>query len=236
MTTALLVMTDGRRDCIAKAIPSALVNIRHHEADEFREGLPFDELWIHDDSGDPEYRRWLERFGFETFGPPAGRSGFGGAIRSAWQHLREHSSADLIFHLEDDFTFRRRIGLDAMAHILDTNPHLVQLALRRQPWNEHERAAGGIVEQHPDAYVDTEQHDDSGSFYWLEHRLFFTTNPSLYRRSLIEEHEWPDVRNSEGIFSHHLLGDDRIRFGFLGARDSGEAVEHIGYERVGTGY
>lgn len=227
MTIALLVMTDGRRECIARTIPGFL--------DAFDRPDYLSELWIHDDSGDPDYSGWLvDEFGplgFRVHASP-GRSGFGGAIRSAWEMLRRESGAQQIFHLEDDFVPTRTIPLAMMSLLLDTQPHLVQVALRRQPWNEHERLAGGIVEQHPDAYTE----HTHGARTWLEHRLFFTTNPTVYRRSLIRNHEWPDGSQSEGRFSHHLLGDDRLRFGFYGARDSGEWVEHIGHQRTGTGY
>lgn len=141
--------------------------------------------------------------------------------------------ADYIFHLEDDFTFNQFIDVSTLAGILGRNPHLAQIALRRQPWNEQERAAGGVVEQYPDAYKDCE--DEFGN-KWLEHRLFFTSNPSLYRRQLIVEHEWPDVQHSEGIFTHTLLKDPDVRFAFYGARSTPPLVEHIGVTRVGSGY
>ena len=228
MTIALLVMTDGRRECIARTIPEFLFSLDRPDL--------VSELVIHDDSGDPDYSGWLvDEFGplgFRVHATP-GRSGFGGAIRSAWTHLRATSSARFVFYLEDDFVPRRTVPLAEMMSVLLAEPELVQLALRRQPWNEHERAAGGIVEQHPDAY---HERTDTAGRAWLEHRLFFTTNPSLYRMALVLDEEWPDGAQSEGRFSHHLLGDDRIRFGFYGARDSGEWVEHIGAERVGTGY
>lgn len=226
---ALLVMTDGRRDCIELTVASA------------REMLagPITEMVIHDDSGDPEYAAWLDSDPFAFYDTPCtvvhtpGRSGFGGAIRSAWNHLRLHSQAPYVFHLEDDFTFNRPVDLVAMISVLDANPHLVQLALRRQPWNEQERAAGGIVEQHPDDYTDVFEYGER----WLEHRRFFTTNPSLYRRSLIEHHDWPDGAHSEGRFGINLLEQHPDwRFAYWGARDSGEWCTHIGRERVGTGY
>jgi hypothetical protein len=146
-----------------------------------------------------------------------------------------------VFSTEDDFLFARPVDLSAMGAVLDANPHLVQLALRRQPWNAEERSAGGIVEQHPEAYT---EHRDSEGRAWLEHRLFMTTNPSLYRRSLCAM-GWPDVPRSEGQLTAYLLRHgvtttgmpaERVRFGFWGARDSGEWCEHIGHERVGTGY
>jgi hypothetical protein len=119
-----------------------------------------------------------------------------------------------------------------MALVLDHHPDLVQLALRRQPWNPEEQAAGGIVEQHPDDYTEREWRGHR----WLAHRRFFTTNPSLYRTDLIRTEEWPDVEHSEGMFTHQLLADPLVSFGFWGARDSGEWCTHIGHQRVGTGY
>ena len=102
-----------------------------------------------------------------------------------------------------------------MARVLASEPYLAQMALRRQPWNAEERAAGGIVEQHPEDFYDrwTGQHE------WLEHRRFFTTNPCLYRRQLLE-HGWPEGTESEGHFSIQLR-DLGYSFGYWGARDSG---------------
>jgi hypothetical protein len=231
---ALLVMTDGRRECITRTVPSALA--------ELGPAALITERWIHDDSGDPGYRRFLrDRFpaelGWTVVGPTAGRSGFGGAIRSAWQCLRASSEARYIFHLEDDFTFRRSVNLAAMAQLLDDRPWLLQVALRRQPWNADERAAGGIVEQHPADYHERRLLLPGGELVeWLEHRRFFTTNPCLYRRDLVDFTDWPDGSDSEGRYSIDRFKDPDAVAGFFGSRDSGEWVEHIGRDRVGTGY
>lgn len=222
----LLVMTDGRRDCIERTIPSFLDALDRPDL--------VTELRIHDDSGDPDYSGWLvDRFGPQGFEvmSTAGRSGFGGAIRSAWSWLRVESSARFVFHLEDDFVPTRTVPLLDLACILDGRPDVVQVALRRQPWNDAERAAGGIVEQHPDDYT------EHVSGRYLEHRRFFTTNPNLYRMALVRETDWPDGDQSEGRFGIGLLEQDPgRRFAFYGARDSGEWVEHIGVERIGVGY
>lgn len=225
----LLVMTDGRRDCIAQTITSATLNVPY----------PWIRRVIHDDSGDPLHRQWLA----ETFGPlgfqvafhPGGRQGFGGAIRNAWRMVAaDPCHPDFVFHLEDDFVFNRRLDVAAMAEVLDAHPYLIQLALRRQPWNDEERAAGGIVEQHPGDFA--EMRWEGHPHVWLEHRRFFTTNPSLYRADLCRRSEWPTGSNSEGHFTHRILEHAHARFGYWGARDSGEAVEHIGHTRVGVGY
>lgn len=223
---ALVVFTDGRVDCIDETIRSAAKMLHG----------PITTRLINDDSDDAEYRFWLrqqfEPFGFRLIDPAEGRQGFGGAIRHAWEHL-SHLWEPFVFHLEDDFTFNRPVDLSAMADTLMRNQHLVQLALRRQPWNDEERAAGGIIEQHPDDY--TQSVDELG-YRWVEHRRFFTTNPSLYRRSLIE-HGWPEGEHSEGHFTHKILAlDPRKRFAFWGDRHDEPWVEHIGHERAGVGY
>lgn len=220
---ALLVITDGRPDYLPRTIASA------------RDQLAGDitERWLYDDSGDLEHRRALasEYPDFRVFGHKRGRQGFGGAIRAAWDHLDGRTGADFIFHLEDDFTFNRPVDLDRLGRLLMRHPRIAQVALRRQPWNVHERTAGGVVELHPDWFVDAFDDDDE----WLEHVAFWTTNPSLYRRTLIRSVQWPAGRRSEGMFTQEMRARGAV-FAYYGARDSGEWVTHIGEERNGVGY
>lgn len=236
MNIAVLVMTDGRDDLLDRTIQSAQWNL----------GGPIVRWMIHDDTGDGDHREALRRRypHVELISASNRRAGFGGSIRWAWTVLSlqaEAAEVDFVFHLEDDFVFRQPVDLRAMAEVLTASPHLAQMALRRQPWNDAERAAGGIVEQHPGSYVEISGGDDGRA--WLEHRRFFTTNPSLYRAELCAV-GWPAGAQSEGRFGLGLLerglpwrvpGPD-VRFGFWGARDSGEWVEHIGHQRAGTGY
>lgn len=226
----LVVITDGRRDHIGDTIRSAGENLH---------GAPVERRWIYDDSGDVDNLRWLERRfpEFDVWQHPAGRQGFGGAIREVWRRVVAEGRGRFVFHLEDDFTFNRPVNLAHLAEILDDRPELVQLALRRQPWNDEERRAGGIVEQHPGDYVDRSARlRDGTSVEWLEHRRFFTTNPSLYRAELANV-GWPEGDHSEGRFGVDLLRDDPDRrFGYWGARSSGEWVTHNGHTRNGTGY
>lgn len=220
---ALLVMTDGRDGYLAQAVES----MHHLHGDITRRVL-------HDDTGDPDHASWLRRkYKDWDVVATAGRSGFGGAYRHAYDWLVLHATEPYIFSTEDDFEFTRDVDLAAMVTVMDTNRRLTQLALRRQPWNHEERAAGGIVELHPREYLDCRDYRGN---HWLEHRLFHTTNPSLIRRSLIREHPWPTVPHSEGVFSAGLFADHTARAGFWGTRASGEWVRHIGEVRTGRGY
>lgn len=237
----ILFITDGRHGCLARAWASAMQNV---VANIGRIGR----VWIYTDSAKPEDRRHTQAtYSSDTvFWHPEGRQGFGGAVRYAWEHVAANSDATHLFHLEDDFTFNRPVPLGDMAAVLDAHPYLAQMALRRQPWNAAEIAAGGVVELQPDEFVEQSwwQYVDRPTVgpdpqvhLWLEHRLFWTTNPALIRMDHIRQHPWPDVAQSEGVYTLQLTGaDPDLRFGYWGSRDSGEWVHHIGDERVGTGY
>lgn len=223
MSVALLVITDGRDEYLADCVASAEANLHG----------PVTERWMYDDTGDQAHRLALAarypEFRHINNGP---RQGFGGAIRAAWAQLAERSRADWVFHLEADFTFNRPVDLAAMVDVLANHWYLAQMALLRQPWNAAEHAAGGIINQHPGDYSDV----TDGRHHWLEHRRFFTTNPSLYRRSLCSR-GWPAGRGSEGRFGLALFAESLLnRCGFWGRRTDPPWVEHIGHQRVGTGY
>ena len=156
--------------------------------------------------------------------------GFSGAIAEGWRQALE-TGADWVFHLELDFTFARPVPLERMIRVLTEHSYLVQMSLKRQPWNEEEKDAGGIVECCPDDFT---QRTDRGDV-WTEQRRYFTTNPSLYPAALCNL-GWPKEGESEGRFTHRLLADPDARFGIWGPKFDPPAVEHIGAERQGTGY
>lgn len=227
---AVLVVTDGRDEYLLHTVRSAMAHLSG----------PITEWWMYDDTGDYVYRDSLARR-YPTFRHfDAGhRQGFGGAIRACWARLAEHSTVDYVFHLEQDFTLRRRVDLGELAAVMDTRPYLAQMALVRQAWNDEERAAGGLIACHPDAYQPA---TDGAGRAWLEHRLFWTTNPSLYHLGVCRR-SWPDGPQSEGRFTLDLLAQGLpgvaprdVRFGYWGRHDDGPWVEHIGETRSGHGY
>lgn len=219
----LLVITDGRLDYLRRCVTSAHEHLHGDIARRF----------MYDDTGDAEHRQILRGLYPEFVHIDAGpRQGFGGAIRAAWKHLRDIEGFDHVFHLEQDFTFNRIVAVDYMAALLDERRDLAQVALLRQPWNPQEKAAGGLIERYlGDRY--SEQTSKLGCGY-IEHDTFFTTNPCLYRRELMD-HEWPDRDQSEGHFGI-ALKEAGYRFAYWGRRWDGPAVRHIGAHRVGTGY
>lgn len=220
---ALLLMTDGRTEYIHQTITSSASMLKG----------PITERWMHDDSGDEGYRQWLcSNFPFFTPIGEGPRKGFGGAYAFAWKTLSEKSKASFIFGLEDDFTFNREVPLEDMVKVLEDNPHVYQMALRRQPWNSEEIKAGGIIERWPEDFEEIEQ----GGLVWLEHRRWYTTNPNLYRRSLLDR-EWPVTKDAEGHFGFKIFAEDpTAKCGFWGQKTDPPWVEHTGRQRKGNQY
>jgi hypothetical protein len=224
----LLVMTDGRHEYIERTLASAMLNLKGDVSLSI----------IHDDSGDPEYNRWLhDRFPDYDLIGGGERLGQAGAIRRAWRYLEEWDTNRFTFHLEDDFVFNRPVDLDELAEFLDQKWWLAQVALRRGRWGSE---AGGFVEDSPSAYI---ERTDSAQT-WLEHRLYYTLTPHLYRARL-RRVGWPEGPGGEVYFRDRLFREGlpwdvqgkHVQFAFWGGVvDGADAVTHIGERRMGHGY
>lgn len=227
MDYVLTMTTSGRRACFEATLGSFLARVRP---------LP-SEVFVYDDGRKTNPGSFLS----ETYlldGIPVvvagGRRGVGfcRATGTCWKHAAETSRRfPWAFHLEDDFQFVRAVNLVDLAHVLSLEDDLVQMALMRDAVNPQERDAGGVVEANPDNFV---LRAAGGQFPWLEHRSYFTTNPSLFRTSLPREFPWERGPNCEGkmTFRMHEVRPS-IRFGAWG--NGSPWVRHIG-DRVGFGY
>ncbi len=216
-----VIVTNGRRDCIAQAVASAAEHLRG----------PISRRVIVDDSGSIDYQAWLRHaYPDHDLITTGGQTGFDGAYRMVWETVLR-SGQPWAFLIEEDFTFERDVDLLAMAAAMDQRPHLVQMALRRQAWARSEKAVGGIIEKNPVAYSD----HSSAAGDWLEHREFVTTNPALWRRTLIAEFPWPTGTGSEIKFARTLFRNPDAAAGYWGARTDDPWVIHDG-ERIGTRY
>ena len=227
MSTAVLCITDGRWECLERTV------------DSFERLVDGDvtERHLYVDSPDRGYREKVNRAysdnGWRVFWHPEGRQGFAGAIHYAWKELLARSTADWVFHLEDDFEFQRGVLLYEMQNVLCENRQLAQMALQRQPWNSAEIEAGGVVALNREAFT---LHRGVGREpSWLEHAMFWTTNPSLFRVELIDRFHWPLAPHSEGVFTHWLR-EVGYTFGYWGGFNEDPHVHHIGTARFGKGY
>lgn len=228
----LLVMTNGRMTYL------------HHTLESFDEMVSgtITRRVIHDDSGDPGYVAWLkERYGDEYEIIHGGDVlGFAGAVQRAWSELA-HDENRFTFHLEDDFLFNRSVDLDELADFLEDRWWLAQLALRRSPWG---REREGFVEDMRSAYSEREAVWKHQGTKWIEHKLYYTMTPHIYR-SRLRMVGWPDGQGTEVTYKDRLMETglpwgvpgNHVRFGFWGGvEDGADAVTHIGVVRKGHGY
>lgn len=232
---ALLIITDkeGQRECLDRTLRSLSGAWSGPDASL---------IVVVDDSGIPEYRKWLDGRlrGWRTdIISHQVRRGFAAAIATGWGAIATYPGIEWVCHVEDDFEFTDRFDIPAMIRLLSAYPYLAQVSLLRQAVNETEVAAGGLVESRPGQFVN---HTDlERDLRWMEQVSYFTTNPSIYPRSLLDV-GWPQEPQSEGLFTQRLLaggfadvvGAD-VRFGVWGHTTDPPRVTHIGV-RQGTGY
>lgn len=160
-----------------------------------------------------------------------GNTGFTAAMRRLWHYMGSRRwPYDFAFVTEDDFTFERAVPVAAMMRALYERHHLLQMALLRDPFYQAERDAGGILGHPADEFTPVTEHGHS----WLEHRRFFTLNPTLVRRSIFSR-PWPQAQHSEAVFGRQAFGADQ--YAKAGLWGSGETwVRHLGEVRAGAGY
>lgn len=190
---------------------------------------PIEQRVVYSDWGD-EHRAELDAIvsplGYYVVG--AGHHGYTASTRRLWRYIETRVRTPYVFLAEDDFLFDRDVDLVPMIDVLRKETRLRQIALLRAPAYPREIEQGGILGWPEEEFTRIE-----GPGARLEHRLFWTMNPSLFRRSLVE-YPWPQKVSSERAFGDLLLRDPRARFAFWG---TGEPwLTHIGEVRASDAY
>lgn len=220
MSVPLIVLGNGRKDCISRAVAS----IREHLAG-------WSSLTIVDDSGDATHRSWLgEEFAAEVVPVAGARAGYWRAMRAVWARA---AGAEQIVFWEEDFVLNTPVDVGELAAVLVSHSYLTQIALVRQPWFHNEVAHGGLIEA-LEAQGNHFQQRTDGTRHWVEHRACFTGNPSLIPARTFTR-TWPEGDWSESRFGRELFRDRKARGAYWGRRGDGPRVTHIG-QRSGYGY
>lgn len=220
MSMVFVLRCDGRRQYIQQAVESAYTMLAHAD---------FDDLFIVDDSGDPEYGEWLD-WNFPDFKcvHHLERRGMAAGVQTA---LEVVGDAEYVFATEDDFVFTRTTNLEKMARILHCEPKLAQLSLKRQPVNSVEQAAGGFMQTSPGAFWD--HSCESGN--WVQHQTLFTFNPCLIpQRAVAAILDGTALNLLERGVTDSLL-QQGFSFGVYGTIEDEPRVGHIGDVRS-SGY
>lgn len=238
MDYRLIVLTHGYNTTLNETLASYAQWVRP---------LPVEAVLVYDGPTDftPSIAGITEHWKYVTTRGPVG---FCKTAARGW-HEAAKESVDKVFWLENDFAFNRPVDLNVIGAVMDENPDVAQMALYRDACNPEEVAHGGYltIPSRKDAYVPrataievTERTgiDDYESYVeempWFEHTQYWTTNPSLIRRDVIAEFDWPVVERCEGKFGFTVkAGRPGTTFGVWG--DGTEWVHHIG-TRDGFGY
>lgn len=165
-----------------------------------------------------------DRHGFYVAGE--GHLGYGRAVARLWRYIGDRAKGSHVFLTEDDFIYSPGIDVGAMAATVRDHPHLRQLALLRQPCYPREMTEGTVLGWPADQFTDAGDR--------LEHRLFWTMNPSVFGRGIVRT-AWPTRASSERLFGDTVLADPRARVAFWGSTTEPK-VEHIGVVRAADAY
>lgn len=159
------------------------------------------------------------------------RLGMAGAVAASWQLALDDPNVDYLLHVEEDFRFSELPVWD-MRRILESNPDLAQVVLKRQPWSAEEHAAGGQLEVAPGDFTDC----TDGELHWVEHERLFSLNPCLIPRRTLELGAPVDAPGGfEAAFTERCLAAG-LRFAYFGRREDPPRCEHVGHRRGGDGW
>ena len=159
-----------------------------------------------------------------------GHHGYTAAVQRLWRYIDRRVIAPYVFLTEDDFVYERDVDLSAMVAALREDRALAQVALLRAPAYARELEPGDHILAWP---RDSFRPAGSGATARLEHRNFWTMNPSVFRRELSQV-AWPSRPSSERAFGDALARNPSAKFALLGG---GEAwVRHIGETRAAESY
>lgn len=209
MDVALCVLSDGRFDYLMETLDSL------KESND----LPFKQKVILVD-GNSDALSFLRKFlpGWQIWAN-SNRCGLAYSVKALWKTVEKDMK--YIFHLEEDFTFNEYVDIYRMIEVLEKNPHLAQMLLKRQPWGSEEPKYGGYVEMNPDSY----EEKTDGVNVWCEHRNFFSLNPCVIPKRIIDL-GWHD--DNERGFASMIFEDPNIKCGLWGSKFDPPKVNHIG--------
>lgn len=203
MSTALLVIGNGRLDYLHQSVDAALQHLPE-----------FDHYLMIDDSGEAIVRRQLARhYPDFTIHSHEHNQGMARAVQSGFD-LCLQTDADFVFWLEEDMVIYRPIPMNLALSAMCWEPHLAQMLFQRQPLSPDEHATGSVVGAMGPL---TERY----GFYEQTH--IFSLNPCLIPRNVLEL-GW-DSDNERGMTKKLL--DHGLTFGVW----DGQYVEHIGVAR-----
>lgn len=157
--------------------------------------------------------------------------GMSGAVNAAWQWA-VGENLTYLFHIEEDFVFRRDFSLRAVLFALNW-ARAAQIVLKRQPWSPEEQAVGNVIRYCGGTLDPQDMHTEMlGTVRWVRHSSgLFSLNPCVLP---FETFSRPYPAGNEAEITAQLRAEER-NLAYFGGIDDPPIVEHVGHQR-GAGW
>lgn len=139
-----------------------------------------------------------------------------------WQWVASEGKFDYIWHHEDDVVFHQPVKIDTLIKLLDSDPKLCQVNLKRNPWYQWEH-------DEPLLSDNDEKHEQ---YLFNRNSDYFWTMSSLYPARLCNEvNNIVDTHKcnlGEGPVMDYMRDVLGMHMAILKNEDGSDMVEHIG--------
>jgi hypothetical protein len=144
-------------------------------------------------------------------------------ISKTWQEffdLIKHRNFDYILHHEDDVELTEEVKISNLIDILESNPSLYQIQLKRNNWYPHETDTD--FKKDSDVIINNYRLEKNDTYFWM---LF-----SLYPAWISREPILKETGNNpaEGVLSHYLKTKYNLTGGILKKLNGDILVNHFG--------
>lgn len=221
----LFILGNGRRPYLERTIHSWELNLI---------GAPKHKI-IFDDSGDKEYREYLnKKFGNRFLIVPIGDEPMGQvyAINFIYKYLQDIDT-EYIFELEEDWVLFRKLDMSKLINILEQDQNILQARVPRTITSMHDMKFGSTINfqlhDHTAKYRFVSNRGES--WYELRGRLYFWShNPAMYRKSMTK-YTYPEngATDHEYTFGIQLFKENKkYKVAYYASNIYDAYIEHIG--------
>lgn len=219
MKLSLVVIGDGRGDCLRECVPAIFEHVH----------VPFHSRVMVDDSGDVEYGQGLDLSYSDFRIVHGGRRGMAGAVQAGFDAVLE-TEPDYVLWIEEDMILTRPLPVMAAVEELEAHPNVAQMCFPRQAIDPSEGTDQLAAICAQASFVT--KHDR-----FTAQDFIFSMNPCLIPRRVLEM-GWPSgplgVGNEAGM-TRKLL-DAGYVFGQWGHPGDEPWAYHLGYARRTAGW
>ena len=227
MKVCLFILGNGRDGYLERTIDSWEHNLVGNVTNKI----------IFDDSGNQEYRAWLnEKFGDRFTIVPVSEESVGQvkAISFAFDYIK-NIDADYILEIEEDWMLFRELDLNKIIRVMEKNSNIIQMRIPRTIWYAEyhylDLVAGSLLRHHKSIPGTRSRYVGKSNrwFSWRGEFYFWSHNPSLFKKKIVYENYLEHDVDHEYHFGLDLFKKyPRAVVGFWAKNDYDAYITHIG--------